>query len=165
MDEIWDDPKAHFFCRLYNTRVDQFISDPAFLRSLRTDWKMYSQIMRLMGHIFEERGLCLHDLIMQACACPDERLRDEEDEEKERSLLKSRVSWNGRISPAKKKICPWVEARDCHFLPLDLVRLIAEFAQPDEPEPEPKPEPPVVPEWQNGMYGHVPVRTQFPVFA
>ena len=163
MDTVWTDPKELFLCRLHNSRVDQFIGHPAFLRSLRTDWKMYSHIMRLLGHVFEERGLCLHDLIMQACACPDERLRDEEDDEKERSLLKSRVSWNGRISPPKKKICALVETRNS-FLPLDIINLIAEFAQTDESEPNPEPLP-VVPEWQNGMYGHVPVETQFPVFA
>ena len=161
MNKVWDDPKASFFCRLFNSRVDSFISDPSFLRSLRHNWELYGHIMKLMGHIFEERGLCLLDLIMQAGACPDERLRDEEDDEKERTLVKSRVGWNGRIS---QKISPCQEARDCHFLPLDLVRLITEFARSDEPEAEPEVLE-VVPEWQDGLYGHVPVSVQFPVFA
>ena len=163
MDQFWSDAKAQFFNRLYNSRVDQFITDPAFLRSLRYDWKMYGTIMKRMGHIFEERGLCLHGLIMHACACPDQRLRDEEDEQKEQTLLQSRVVYRAGIFPRKKKICPFLQTRDVHFLPLALVRLIAEFVQwkPESP-PEPLPE---VPEWQNGMYGHVPVEPPSPLFA
>ena len=80
MDKIWDDPKAQFFCRLYNSRVDQFIADPAFLRSLRTDWKMYTNIMRLMGHIFEQDPtgavLAFRDLMRDQIVMPSHLMED-----------------------------------------------------------------------------------------
>ena len=65
---VWenDSPHARFWRRLLNENVDKIISDREHLRKLRFANDLVKNYQRRLGHIFEERGLNLYQLIAEA---------------------------------------------------------------------------------------------------
>lgn len=68
MEKTWfhDDPHACFWRRLLNQRVDELVNSRTWLRSLRYKNEEVKWWMKKCGHIFEERGLNLYELIAQS---------------------------------------------------------------------------------------------------
>ena len=89
MEKLWEDeaPEAVFFRKLLNSRVDQLVASPEWLRSLRFDNDQVRWWQRRAGYIFEERGLNLYELIAGAHG----ECWDNEDEEKARYAAKENV--------------------------------------------------------------------------
>ena len=65
MEQMWEDESAQakFFRQLLNSRVDSMLASPEWLRSLRYNHDMVRWWNKRAGHIFEERGLNLYELI------------------------------------------------------------------------------------------------------
>ena len=80
MERVWEDnsPHAKFWRQLLNSRVDELISSPEWLKSLRYNHSMVKWWNKNAGDIFEERGLNLYELIAQSFG----ECWDEEDEQK-----------------------------------------------------------------------------------
>jgi hypothetical protein len=80
MERVWEDssPHAKFWRQLLNSRVDELISSPEWLKSLRFNHPMVKWWNKNAGYIFEERGLNLYQLIAQSFG----ECWDEEDEQK-----------------------------------------------------------------------------------
>ena len=80
MERVWEDssPHAKFWRQLLNSRVDELISSPEWLKSLRYNHTMVKWWNKNAGDIFEERGLNLYELIAQSFG----ECWDEEDEQK-----------------------------------------------------------------------------------
>jgi len=89
MEQVWDDeaPSAVFFRKLLNSRVDAMLASPDWLRSLRYDHDMVRWWNKRAGHIFEERGLNLYELI----ASSHGECWDDEDEQKTRHAAEENV--------------------------------------------------------------------------
>ena len=105
MEQVWDDeaPSAVFFRKLLNSRVDAMLASPDWLRSLRYDHDMVRWWIKRAGHIFEERGLNLYELI----ASSHGECWDDEDEQKTRHC-------RGKCSsPSVKGKTPTNERRRC----------------------------------------------------
>ena len=82
MEQVWvdDSPHAAFFRRLLNSRVDELVNSQEWLKRLRHSHEEVKWWNKRCGHIFEERGLNLFELIAQANGeCWD---LDSEDEQK-----------------------------------------------------------------------------------
>ena len=82
MERVWVDtsPHAAFWRRLLNSRVDELVNSKEWLKRLRYRNDEVKWWNKRCGHIFEERGLNLFQLIAQANdECWD---LDSEDEEK-----------------------------------------------------------------------------------
>ena len=97
LEEAWEDnsPHARFWRQLLNSRVDDLLSSPNWLRELRYNHDMVRWWQRKCGHIFEERGLNLYQLIADAHG----EIWDEEDEQKCAQLKKNVVSPNVKEKP------------------------------------------------------------------
>ena len=80
MERVWEDdsPHAKFWRQLLNSRVDELISSPEWLQSLRFNNTMVKWWNKNAGEIFEERGLNLYQLIAQSFG----ECWDDEDEQK-----------------------------------------------------------------------------------
>ena len=89
MEKLWEDeaPEAVFFRKLLNSRVDQLITSPEWLQSLRYNNDQVRWWQKRAGYIFEERGLNLYELIAAAHG----ECWDDEDEEKARHAAKENV--------------------------------------------------------------------------
>jgi len=89
MEQVWEDeaPAAAFFRKLLNSRVDSMLASPEWLRSLRYDHEMVRWWNKRAGHIFEERGLNLYELI----ASSHGECWDDEDEQKTRHAVEENV--------------------------------------------------------------------------
>ena len=96
LEEAWEDnsPHARFWRQLLNDRVDDLLNSPNWLRALRYNHDMVRWWQRKCGHIFEERGLNLYQLIADAHG----EIWDEEDEQKCAQLKKKNV-----VSPNVKE--------------------------------------------------------------
>ena len=82
MEQVWvdDSPHANFWRRLLNGRVDELVNSQEWLKRLRHRNDEVKWWNKRCGHIFEERGLNLYQLIAQANdECWD---LDSEDEQK-----------------------------------------------------------------------------------
>ena len=80
MEKAWLDetPQAKFWRRLLNDRVDELVNTPTWLKNLRFRNDEVKWWLKRCGHIFEERGLNLYQLIAQA----NNECWDDEDEQK-----------------------------------------------------------------------------------
>ena len=78
MDSAWDNVHARFMEQLLNKRVDDMIESPEWLKKMRYNNKEVKFWLKRAGHIFEERGLNLYELIAKACG----ECWDTEDEQK-----------------------------------------------------------------------------------
>ena len=79
---MWEDnsPHAKFMRTLLNSRVDELVNSPEWLKRLRFNHDEVKWWNKKCGYIFEERGLNLFELIARANGeCWD---LDSEDEEK-----------------------------------------------------------------------------------
>ena len=83
MEKIWSDPGPHerFLRELMNSRVDELVNDPAWLKRMRYRNEEVLWWNKRAGYIFEERGLNLYQLIAEAHG----ECWDNEDEEKSAS--------------------------------------------------------------------------------
>jgi hypothetical protein len=93
---MWEDDSAHarFWRRLLNSRVDELVSSQAWLKKLRYDHEEVRWWQKKAGHIFEERGVNLYQLIAQSHG----ECWDNEDEQKCASALEQNV-----VPPTVKK--------------------------------------------------------------
>ena len=68
MENLWvdDSPHANFWRRLLNQRVDELVNSVEWLKNLRFRNDEVKWWQKRCGHIFEERGLNLYELIAQA---------------------------------------------------------------------------------------------------
>ena len=95
MDSVWrEGPVKRFWDRLLNENVDRLVTDPEqfLLKHMRHDYAMVKDYQKRFGHIFEERGLNLFQLIAKASG----ETWDSEDEEKGACMLKKRPPSNQR---------------------------------------------------------------------
>ena len=92
MEQVWvdDSPHATFFRRLLNSRVDELVNSQEWLKRLRHSHEEVQWWNKRCGHIFEERGLNLFQLIAQANdECWD---LDSEDEQKHAHAAEENVA-------------------------------------------------------------------------
>ena len=92
MEQIWvdDSPHAKFWRRLLNQRVDELVNSKEWLKRLRHRNDEVKWWNKRCGHIFEERGLNLFQLIAQANdECWD---LDSEDEQKHAHAVEENVA-------------------------------------------------------------------------
>ena len=61
-----DDPHAKFWRRLLNQRVTELVNSKRWLQSLRYKNEEVRWWLKRCGHIFEERGINLYELIAQS---------------------------------------------------------------------------------------------------
>ena len=96
MEAGWVEETAHqrFWRSLLNTRLDQLLSDKENLRSLRYNWKHFTNLKEKLKLVLEERGLSLEGLVAKAF----DETWDSEDEQKHNGAKKS--------SPVKVKKTP-----------------------------------------------------------
>ena len=89
MERAWEDdsPHANFFRRLLNSRVDELVNSPTWLKRMRYNNEEVKWWQKTCGHIFEERGLNLYQLI----ASSHGECWDNEDEEKHAQALEENV--------------------------------------------------------------------------
>jgi hypothetical protein len=68
MEKAWvnDDPHAKFWRRLLNQRVTQLVNSKRWLQSLRYKNEEVRWWLKRCGHIFDERGINLYELIAQS---------------------------------------------------------------------------------------------------
>ena len=68
MEAGWVEETAHqrFWRSLLNTRLDQLLSDKENLRSLRYNWKHFTNLKEKLKLVLEERGLSLEGLVAKA---------------------------------------------------------------------------------------------------
>ena len=68
MEQVWLDssPHARFWRNLLNGRVDELVKSKAWLQSLRYNSQEVKWWLKKCGHIFDERGLNLYELIAQS---------------------------------------------------------------------------------------------------
>merc|ERR1711964_470352 len=80
MHQVWEgeSPQARFWSRLLNSRVDLPVNSQDWLKSLRYRHDEVKWWNRRCGHIFEERGINLYQLIAQSHG----ECWDDEDEQK-----------------------------------------------------------------------------------
>ena len=86
MEQVWLDssPHARFWRNLLNGRVDELVKSKAWLQSLRYNNQEVKWWLKKCGHIFDERGLNLYELIAQSYdECWDLDEYDEETFERE----------------------------------------------------------------------------------
>ena len=118
MDSVWrEGPVKRFWDRLLNENVDRLVTAPEqfLLKHMRHDYAMVKDYQKRFGHIFEERGLNLFQLIAKASG----EVWDSEDEEKGACiLLKKRPPSNQRnhgnhddLDPARESGVPEGEGR------------------------------------------------------
>ena len=83
MEKIWSDPGPHevFLRELMNSRVDELVNSPGWLKRMRYRNEEVLWWNKRAGYIFEERGLNLYQLIAEAHG----ECWDNEDEEKSAS--------------------------------------------------------------------------------
>ena len=89
LDQVWleDTPHGRFWRRLLNDNVDKIVQNRKHLRALRFNNDLVKQYQKRLGHIFEERGLNLYQLIAESY----DECWDSEDEEKSRPAPKKNV--------------------------------------------------------------------------
>ena len=80
MEQVWEDnsPHAKFMRTLLNSRVDELVNSPEWLKRLRFNHDEVKWWNKKCGYIFEERGLNLYQLIARAHG----ECWDDEDEQK-----------------------------------------------------------------------------------
>ena len=80
MEQVWEDnsPHAKFMRTLLNSRVDELVNSPEWLKGLRFNHDEVKWWNKKCGYIFEERGLNLYQLIARAHG----ECWDDEDEQK-----------------------------------------------------------------------------------
>ena len=68
MEKAWfsDDPHQKFWRNLLNGRVDELVNSKRWLQSLRYKNDEVRWWLKKCGHIFEERGINLYELIAQS---------------------------------------------------------------------------------------------------
>ena len=90
MERIWveDDPVARFWRRLLNERVDALVNSKDWLKNLRFRNDEVKWWNKRCGHIFNERGLNLYQLIAQA----NGECWDDEDEQKHAHAAEENVA-------------------------------------------------------------------------
>ena len=79
MEETWEVETAHqkFWRSLLNQNVDNIVRDREHLRSLRFNHELMKRYQKRFGHVFEERGLNLYQLVAESCD-EDWEMQDEE---------------------------------------------------------------------------------------
>ena len=77
-----------FWRSLLNQNVDNIVRDREHLRSLRFNHELMKRYQKRFGHVFEERGINLYQLIAKACG----EVWDEEDEEKGGHLRRKKLA-------------------------------------------------------------------------
>ena len=89
MERVWeeDSPHANFFRRLLNSRVDELVNSPTWLKRLRYNNDEVKWWQKNCGDIFDERGLNLYQLI----ASSHGECWDNEDEQKCAQALEENV--------------------------------------------------------------------------
>ena len=89
MERVWeeDSPHANFFRRLLNSRVDELVNSPTWLKRLRYNNDEVKWWQKNCGDIFDERGLNLYQLI----ASSHGECWDNEDEQKCAHALEENV--------------------------------------------------------------------------
>ena len=162
MTNVWDklSPAQAFMIRLRAERIDGFLADKSFLKSLRLNWPEVQRLSAYFKPELEERGINFAEAVLKA-SVPDPSNYDNEDDEKVQSLS---MFMQENSEPPKKRIHfregiprDWNQFRlhlreksDLIFqsshgqeiiLPPDLLQLVLEFKGPNEPEPEAPEEP------------------------
>ena len=65
-NDVSPDPHARFMRRLLNQRVTQLVNSKTWLQSLRYKNDQVKWWLKRCGHIFDERGINLYELIAQS---------------------------------------------------------------------------------------------------
>ena len=130
MESVWQNVHAKFMDRLLNSRIDEMLENEDWLRSMRYNHQEVKGWLRRAGHIFEERGLNLYELIAKACGeCWD----DEDDEKTAKgaspplwetkaatkvATKNSNALWEARTELPENCVLPKVkeETQTCHQL-------------------------------------------------
>ncbi len=65
MQKAWEDeaPEARFMRRLIRERAVEFMRNPAYLKRLRYDYERARADQKMFGHIWEEYGTNIFELI------------------------------------------------------------------------------------------------------
>jgi hypothetical protein len=123
MERVWEEesPHANFFRRLLNSRVDELVNSPTWLKRMRYNNEEVKWWQKNCGHIFEERGLNLYQLI----ATSHGECWDTEDEQKCAQALEENV-----VPPLLKE-----KPRQEDAVSLDYAREISVRCEEEE-EPE-----------------------------
>ncbi len=68
MQKAWEDeaPEARFMRRLIRERAVEFMRNPAYLKRLRYDYERARSDQKMFGHIWEEYGTNIFELIAEA---------------------------------------------------------------------------------------------------
>jgi len=68
MQKAWEDetPAARFMRRLIRERAVEFMRNPAYLKRLRYDYERARSDQKMFGHIWEEYGTNIFELIAEA---------------------------------------------------------------------------------------------------
>jgi hypothetical protein len=90
LEKLWLQDTAHgkFWRRLLNENVDRIVRDQKHLKTLRFRNDIVKRYQKRFGHVFEERGLNLYQLIAESY----DECWDSEDEEKSRSVADEKVA-------------------------------------------------------------------------
>ena len=164
MEKLWED-KLHkdFWHRLLNQRVDSWLEDPTYLRSLRHDWEGMSRIHKRYAPILEERGLDLMQMVMRASVPPNLQHMDEEDEQKMQTIP---VNPSCIAENLRDDMPLFSFSRAADWCPTDVLEVILSFARLEDESPTPSEPDCTQPEYdEQGHYGHFGVAVNDPTFS
>ena len=103
MESVWQNVHAKFMDQLLNRRVDEMLESEDWLRSMRYNHKEVKWWQKRAGHIFEERGLNLYELIAKACG----ECWDDEDEQKTAEGASPPLWGNNKDQQKKNSAALW----------------------------------------------------------
>ena len=103
LEKLWLQDTAHgkFWRRLLNENVDRIVRDQKHLKTLRFRNDIVKRYQKRFGHVFEERGLNLYQLIAESQG----ECWDEEDEQKCASALENLHPPTVNKKPRQDAIC------------------------------------------------------------
>ena len=66
MEIAWvdDNPHARFIRKLHRNRVDELLSSPEWLQTLRHNWEELTATAKRFSNVFEERGINFMEFVI-----------------------------------------------------------------------------------------------------
>jgi hypothetical protein len=105
MQKAWEDeaPAARFMRRLIRQRAVEFMRNPEYLKRLRYDYERARSDQKMFGHIWEEFGTSIFELIAEAHGEDWDADADAEEKKKEAAVNQRRTKQNDDVVATREE--------------------------------------------------------------